>query len=176
MSPYKALPRGQFLKIWRAHGRSQEFILSAIGAAEGRDLNNLYSKEISLASSWGIKYKGTKMEEGRLVRRQLYFPALLLHLFYQHPLTQQPLAFSLFLQQAKSLPSLRLPAVWNACPDFSTTGPVSFGSHPLRGLSRPGGSNYNCSQICHLSLGAQSRIALLCPLVISYGHVTCFGQ
>lgn len=119
-------------KIWRARVRSQDFILSTIGATKGRGINNLYHKEISLASSWGITYKGTKVEERRPARRQLHFSTLLFHLFYCHPLAQEPLVFSLCPQHANPLPSLRHPTAWNACPDVCTTGSTSFRPYPGR--------------------------------------------
>ena len=150
-SPYNALSRGQFLKAWGASVRSQDFILSALGATEGNDINNFYHKEISLASLWEIKCKGQKVEEGRLIRRQLHFSALLPQLFHTYSLARQPLPFSLCLQHAKPLPSWRLSTAWNACPDVSTAGSTSFSPYPLRELSWPGGNNHSCSQTSHLS-------------------------
>lgn len=149
-SPSNASSRGQFLKAWGASVRSQDFILSALGATEGSDINNLYHKEISLASLWEIKCKGQKVE-GRPIRRQSHFSARLPQLSHTYSLAWQPLPFSLCLQHAKPLTSLRWSTAWNACLDVSTAGSTSFSPYPLRELSRPGGSNYSCSQTSYLS-------------------------
>lgn len=60
MSPCNGLFRGQVLKISRAGVRSQDCILSAIGAIAESGINNFHHKAIRLASLWGIKLREQK--------------------------------------------------------------------------------------------------------------------